>query len=200
VVSAIVVPFAVLAPDGLAHSLTRQSGRPLQIESLGAAVLLVGHQLELYVPNVVSSSGSQNLSGTFPDALAAVLTALEAIAVVGVWALYARLPGGRDRLFLGAAASVAAFVAFGKVLSPQFLIWLVPLVPLVVGTNGVGAGVLFVAALVLTQLWFPHGYWDLVGLGSQAWLVFVRDLVLVGLAAVLAAGLSRARSGAARSP
>ena len=39
VAAVIVVPFAVLSPDGLAESVTRQSGRPLQIESLGAALL-----------------------------------------------------------------------------------------------------------------------------------------------------------------
>ena len=53
------------------------------------------------------------------------------------------------------AAAVVAFVALGKVLSPQFLIWLAPLVPLVAGRRGLRASVLLVVALVLTQLWFP---------------------------------------------
>ena len=70
VAAVIVVPFAVLSPDGLVESVTRQSGRALQIESLGAALLMVGHRLNLYEPGVVSTFGSQNLAGPLPDALA----------------------------------------------------------------------------------------------------------------------------------
>jgi len=83
---------------------------------------------------------------------------------------------------------VAAFIAFGKVLSPQFLIWLLPLVPLVRGRRGLTASAVLALALVLTQLWFPYRYWRLA-LQQDAiasWLVFARDLVLVALVFVLA--------------
>jgi Glycosyltransferase family 87 len=197
VAAAIVVPFAVVAPDGIAESVSRQTGRPLQIESLGAALLVVGHRLGIYEPTVVSSFGSQNLAGTLPEALASMLTGLQVLAVVAVWALFARGEATRARLFLASAAAVTAFVAFGKVLSPQFLIWLLPLVPLVAAPF---AGAALVVALVLTQLWFPAHYWDYVGLGSEAWLVLGRDLVLVALLFVLAGALSRPERAAPRTP
>jgi hypothetical protein len=82
---------------------------------------------------------------------------------------------------------VTAFVAFGKVLSPQFMIWLIPLVPLVRGRRGLTASALLGLALLLTQLWFPFRYWRLVfSLDAGIWfLVLARDLVLVALLAVL---------------
>jgi hypothetical protein len=196
VAGAIVLPFAILGADGLADSVTRQTGRPLQIESLGASVLLVGQQLGLFDPTVVSSFGSQNLGGTVPDALASMLTGLQVAAVAATWALFTRGEASRTRLFVASAAAVAAFVAFGKVLSPQFLIWLILLVPLVAG---LGAAALLLAALVLTHLWFPSRYWDYVGLGSEAWLVLGRNLVLVALVAVLLRELSRPGREAART-
>ncbi len=195
VAAVIVVPFAVLAPGGLAESLTRQTGRPLQIESLGASVLMVGHRLGLYEPEVVSTFGSQNLSGTLPDALGTVSTALGVVALVAAWALFVRGEPTCPRLFAASAAAVAASIAFGKVLSPQFLIWLFPLVPLVFGLV---PAALFAAALVLTQLWFPYRYWDYVGLGPEAWLVLGRNLVLVALVALLARELSSRRPAAPR--
>jgi hypothetical protein len=79
-----------------------------------------------------------------------------------------------------------AFVALSKVLSPQFLIWLIPLVPLVRGRRGLAASGLLGLALLLTQLWFPIRYWDLVAFEAvPSWLVLARDLVLLVLLAVL---------------
>jgi uncharacterized membrane protein (DUF2068 family) len=86
------------------------------------------------------------------------------------------------------AASLAVFVALGKVLSPQFLIWLAPVVPLVRGRRGLWASGLLAAALILTQVWFPFRYWDLATHfdTTTSWLVLARDVALVALAVVLA--------------
>ena len=195
----IVVPFALIAPDGLWDSVSRQLDRPLQIESLGASLLLAAHQLGLYEPTVVSTHGSQNLSGSLPDALATVQTVLQAAALVAVWALFARGPASAGRLVAACAGSVVVFVAFGKVLSPQFIIWLVPVVPLVAGRVGLAAAGFLGAALISTHLWFPTRYWDMVDLQPVGWVVLVRNVLLVALAVVLAVATARARAPA-RSP
>jgi hypothetical protein len=199
VVAAIVLPFAVIAPDGVWDAFWRQAGRPLQIESLGAGLLLAAHHLFGVDLTMDSSHGSQNLVGTAPDVLAGLSTLLQIVVLVAIWVWHARGPASRERLFAASAAAVCAFVAFGKVLSPQFLIWLIPLVALVGGRRGLAASALLAAALVLTQLWFPFRYWELA-LEFDAvasWLVLARDVVLVGLTLLLAA---RVRPGPARSP
>jgi len=185
------VPFLVLAPDGVWHSFWTQASRPLQIESLGSAFLLAAHHAFGLGVTMDSSHGSQNLAGTAPDTLAVVSSLLQLVALVATWILFARGPATRERLLLASAAALAAFVAFGKVLSPQFLIWLIPVVPLVYGRRGLVATALLAAALVVTQLWFPYRYWNLaLHFGAlESWLVLVRDLVLVALFLYLAWGL-----------
>jgi hypothetical protein len=131
------------------------------------------------------SHGSQNLDGALPDVLAAFSDACSRSGARRVWVAFARGPATRERLVRYSAAAICAFVALGKVLSPQFLIWLVPLVALVGGRRGLVARRCSSLALVLTQLWFPYRYWDLA-LHFDAfasWLVLARDLVLVGLLA-----------------
>jgi Glycosyltransferase family 87 len=181
------LPFLVVAPHGVWDALTRQTNRPLQIEALGAGFLLVAHQLVDVGVTMRSSHGSQNLAGAGPDALAAIQTVVQLSALVAVSVWFARGPADRERLVRASAAAVCAFVAFGKVLSPQFLIWLIPLVPLVRGRRGLAAGGLLAVALALTQLWFPYRYWDLVFHfpALQSYLVLARDLTLVALLAVL---------------
>jgi len=69
------VPFLILSPGGVAHSIGTQLGRPLQLESLGASLLLAAEQLGVYDATVTNSHGSQNLAGSLPDTIASHLTA-----------------------------------------------------------------------------------------------------------------------------
>ena len=188
VLAAWVLPFLFVSPSGLWHSISGQLTRPLQIESLGSSILLVAHRFGLDI-TMRSSHGSQNLDGTAPDVIGVLQTGIQLAVLAALLFAFVRLSRpGPDDLVRYAAGAVVAFVALGKVLSPQFLIWLVPLVPLVRGRRGLVATALLGCAAVLTQIWFPYRYWDLALAFDpvSSWLVFVRDLVLVGLLAVLA--------------
>ena len=174
-----VVPFALLAPHGVFESVRGQADRPLQIESLAASfVTTLAH------PHVTTAHGSQNVVGY--GALAAGSAALQAFAIVALWLAFLGGPIDRSRLLRYSAASVCAFVALGKVLSPQFLLWLVPLVPLVRGRRGAAAVALLTTALILTQVWFPERYWHYVNGFDLAGVVLARNLALVALLVTLA--------------
>jgi uncharacterized membrane protein len=193
-------PFLALGPGGVRASFESLLRRPLQIESLGSSLLLAAHRLGRYEPTLNSDYNSQNLGGTLPD----LLIALSAVALVAtlaaVYVLFARRAASRDLLVLGAAAAVCATVALGKVLSPQLLVWLVPLVPLVAGRRGIVASGLLAVALVLTQSWFPSQYGDVVALEAETWLVLARNAVLLALLATLLLGLPRLRSPSGTAP
>jgi len=190
VAAVVLLPFAALAPGGVGYSLSVQVRRPLQIESLGASLLLAAHQLGLYGGSVNSTANSQNLSGRLAQALAAATLVVLVAALLAVWRLVAT---GLLGLADGLAASLTAYVAFGKVLSPQYLIWLVPVVLLTARAAPIA---LLAAAMVLTHVWFPDRYGDVVAFGAAGWLVLARDLVLVALFLVLVRP-APARAGAA---
>ena len=193
VLGLVFAPFLAVAPGGVVDSFERQTGRPLQLESLGASALLAADRLGLYGATVVSSHGSQNLAGALPDALATAQTVVQGLALLAVWIVFARSRRGPPELIAASAAAVAAFVAFGKVLSPQFLIWLVPLVPLVLGRSRTAAA-LFGGALLATLLWFPYRYWDVVAVEPIVWAVLVRDVLLVALFVALLVATARGRA------
>ena len=189
VAAAVVAPFAAYAPHGVFESFRSQATRGLQVESFGASLLLVLDRLGLYDAEVVRTTGvaGRNLAGGAADAVAAGLLVLEAVAVATVWALYARARDARQLLPAAFAAAVAGFLAFTKVFSPQYLVWLLPLV---VAAGGPVAVALAAAAVVLAQVWFFH-YGALFRLEWPVWLLLARDLVMVALYGVLAAGLTR---------
>ena len=191
VVAVAFVPFLLVAPHGIWDSLWNQASRPLQIESLGAGLLLVSHHVFGTGVTMESGHGSQNLAGTTADTFAVVQSLLQISALAAIWILFARGPATKTRLLYASAAALVAFIALGKVLSPQFLIWLIPIVPLLRGRRGLTAAVVLVGALVLTQLWFPYRYWDLaLHFGTlESWLVLLRDVALLVLLWVVVRGL-----------
>jgi Glycosyltransferase family 87 len=193
VVAAVVGPFAAVGWDGLWKSMDAQAGRSLQAESLGGALLLAADRLGIYDAAVVTGSTaalSRDLSGSLPDGLAIVTTVLQVGAVLLVLWLLARGRIERERLVVTTAATVAGVLAFAKFISPQYLVWLLPLVPLVAPPFGALASAVLAAAMVLGQLWFFH-YRDLFAVGGIVWLVVARDALLVGLYGVLVAAVVR---------
>jgi hypothetical protein len=196
VAAACFVPFAILEPHGLWSSISGQFDRPLQVESLGAAVLMAAEHLGMRPLTTIGAGGGQALAGRGAQLAADLSTALEVLAVVGIWLAYARRRVlSQEALLLAAAATVAALVAFDKVLSPQYLIWVVPFAALASGWEGIVAGAFLLLALGLTQTWFPGSYWNLA-LSHESpwsWYLLARDLSLVALAAALAGLQPRTR-------
>ena len=185
----VVAPFAATGAGGLRHGFSIQTGRGLHLESLGGSLLAALDRLGVYNADVVPGFAFE-LDGRLPDVTASLATLAQLAAVAATWILFRRGPATPARLVLAAAAAVVAFAAFGKVLSPQFLIWLLPLVPL---AGGLAAPALLLAALGLTQWFFPGRYGDVIALGGSTWIVLARNLVLVALFVVLAAQLRAQR-------
>lgn len=181
--AAFFLPFAVLSPGGIGHSFGLQLNRPLQIESLGSGVLLAAHNLVGLTVKVRTSYGSQNLVAHGATAAAGLSAVLQILALCGILFAFARGRMRADRLVVAAAASVAVFIAFGKVFSPQYLIWLIPFVPLVLSRL---ATFLFGLSLVLTLFYFPTNYAAFVSLEPHwATVVLARDIVVLVLAVEL---------------
>jgi uncharacterized membrane protein len=183
----VVLPFAILSPGGLWDSFHAQSARGLQIESLGASVLLAADQLGLYAATVVhgaTGAATRDLAGSLPDALATFTSLLQAAAVAAVWRLFVRGSRDGERLVLASCAAVTGFLVFNRFVSPQYVVWLIPLVLLLPGATGIAAIALVAGALVLGQIWFFH-YSHLFQLESISWLVVARDALLLALYVLL---------------
>jgi len=124
----VALPLAVVAPGGVASAVLRQTDRELQIESVGASLLLAHG-----APEVEFVGGSWSLVGSPAREIAAASTIAGAVSLAILWLVAFR---GRKRLgnpALVCALAVAVVLVFSKVLSPQFLVWVVPLVALVRG-------------------------------------------------------------------
>jgi hypothetical protein len=186
------LPFAVLGFHGLVYTYSRLVRRPLQIESLAGSLFLAAHRLGLYTAHVyVSFGGSEDLAGRLPSLVAPLTALLMGAAVVAVWVAFARSSRDLEALFTAAAACVAAFIAFGKVFSPEYQVWLIAIVPLVSAGVRLPAVGLLAGSLVLTRVYFPNRYLEVARLGSLDWVVLARNAVIVALFAVLLHGLRR---------
>ena len=149
------------------------------------------------------SFASWNLAGRVPDALARVSTFVLALTLIVVYAIIARrandreMDVGRDVEFVAhsSALVLVASMAASKVLSPQYLIWVMVMIPLVTRPYRLAVWILFTAIGVLTYYMYPHHYNELLA-GRTAAVVGMglRNALLIVLAVVLAIALRRARA------
>lgn len=196
VVAAVFLPFLALAPADTWFSVRAQTTRGLQVESLaGSVVLAVDRVAEgLGVSGIASVDEGGTGSVRSADVVGAAGTALGTLAllasllvVAAVWVGFGRGDGSPAAFVRAASAVIAAQLALGRVLSPQFVLWLVPFVPLVPGRRGRWALGLLVAATAATHLWFPDLYRDYVNEREPLATAFLlgRNALLLALLAVL---------------
>ena len=137
-----------------------------------------------------ASFGSDNLGGRAADALASICGPLSIAAIVGLgWLLWrgartneqSEAPDrGTRRIACAALASLIVMWLTGKVFSPQYMTWGLPVVLAIPGALGVRLTWFLLAAMAVTQLYIC-GHYELVVQGRALGLLNlgVRQAILV---------------------
>jgi len=207
------VAWALAGPASL-QWLVYQQERGLQIESLGAGLLLGLHLVSgqpidvgiAYGSVQIETIGSDLLAAASPFALVGLLGLVTVIAFRRFRSDQARLSRvPTSSVVLGSVAAIAAILVGSKVLSVQYVIWLLPFVPLL----PVRLRWLSLAITALSTAIYTIDYQALMHLEAPWILTLVaRNLLLAGLLAWLlvelwGSGLGKrkdAGSGAAGRP
>ena len=177
-----------MSPSGAWEAVTYHLERPVQVESLPASGVLLLDGLGAGDADSVKSHRSDGLEHPAGDALTIFCLAVMLGLIIVVTA---RAQGRPRDLVLASLTAVAAFAALGKVLSPQYMLWLVPLGALAFAWR-LHALAVATAATVLTQVEFPARYFDLVQREPiPVAVIALRNLVLI---AVLVLALRALRS------
>lgn len=196
-----------LSAAGVAVAARYQLDRPVQVESAQATVVVALSRISGDGLVVKGSHGSMALIGPASGPVGPVFLALELAALAAFIWLAARAgrragpdpQGSAAAMCLAALGCVAAFVAFGRVVSPQYLVWIVPLVALAAAWR---EWALFAAAglaCVLTLVEFPAHYNRVIsGQTSALVLVALRNVALVATVAMVLGALLRRDSAAPR--
>ena len=167
---------------GFIQSFAYHLDRGLQVESLGASVLIkLGYVEETTFEwgafDVLGHGVVELLSSLSLPVTALLLTVTGAVA----YREYRGGSFGAGQFPRFAAAFVLASLVGSKVLSPQFMIWLLPLVPLSArGVWGVFVSGPFLAICWLTTQIYPYHYPDILHLESSGTTVLLwRNVLLV---------------------
>jgi hypothetical protein len=195
----IVIPFLYYGSESIINLVNYHAQRGIQLESTYSAVLLVLHQFGWIKVGWLFNFGSINLDSPLAGTLARMSTFISAFAlIITYWFIWSRIKPGKSQSTRLAAYSlliIDVLLVTSKVLSPQYLIWLVPLFPWLSGQWRFHITAIFLIIGILTYTIFPVNYvaLELFKTDAVALLVF-RDLLLIVLAVVLAISLLRMRS------
>ena len=183
------VPFVLHDAAGVRASLFgAQVSRGLQIESVAASPYLVAqliHPGAISITQPVTASLTINGVGAALVGSLAPLIVLVLLAIVyaGVWRARDTLRAHNAGIPVTMLAAILATMMGNKVLSPQHLLWVLPLVALcLVGRQRTSkaAGALMLVALVLTQIEYPQMYFRQMHLDPVPLaIIAARNAVLV---------------------
>ncbi|MBA2440927.1 MAG: hypothetical protein H0V53_00765 [Rubrobacter sp.] len=178
--------FVAFGPD-VVYLFDYHADRPAMIESTPANI-----QLLLPGSDVVLAFGSYNVIGPFGNPLVGLFDVLQLAAVavalaVCLWQGRSAPPGvGVAR---GAAAATFAFAVFGKVLSPHFLFWPLPLLAIATALRGLrmprATWALFFAAIALTTAMNEQYHTIQEDLPYFTAMLTARNLLLIPLFALM---------------
>ncbi len=204
VLSSILLPFVLISPEGFARFLSYHYARGLHVESVYASFLLVANQLVEHPVSVIIQFGSWNLTGGIAEQLAGI----SSFVILGMLAaacllIYRnmRRNGGEDispqhyaTYFL---LVIAVVLIASKVLSPQYLIWLYPLLPLATSRSRCGLPALYIVISLLTVFVYPLNYRAfLMQEPAPVFVLALRNLLLLVIAGWLAFSLRKGQKRA----
>ncbi|HEU4388018.1 MAG TPA: glycosyltransferase 87 family protein, partial [Blastocatellia bacterium] len=187
----IVAPFTVIGSTGFFDFLRYHQMRGLHVESVPAGVLLLAHVTGLTTVQLTFDYGAVHLVSSLADHVLTLLPVLT-LLVLGAVILAAFLRFRDERLTTGEVSQrrlieaivlcLLAFIATNKVLSPQYVIWLLPFAALLRAPHTVVLGIICILTIVI----FPFDYVNLMKIQTAAVVLLnVRNLLVIVLAAWL---------------
>lgn len=194
------VPYLARSPEGVWYTFQYHLERPLQIESVLGTPQLLGQLLGADWATWTWSHGSHSLVAPGAEMAAAVSGGLTLLAVaavyLGAWLTRRHLRRTPADQVLVVLALLLALMTFGKVLSPQYFIWILPAWALVAARDRwlalLGGG-----ALALTHAEFPSRYWNLLEMeAAPLAIVVARNTLLAAAFAIALWRLWRMPAGA----
>lgn len=143
---------AILSPSGVISGFVYAGMRPLQIESTPATLQWLGTFVG-FPALPVHTYKSLNLVGP----LTAPLKSLSMLGlVIGCAAVYWRQLVGRLNVGQAFVATVCVVIVANKIFSPQYLIWLLPLVAYVAGFDLIWVAIGALTTFIFPQLYFSY--------------------------------------------
>ena len=181
--------YLAIAGPNYADAFAYHARRPLQFESFYGGVLIFLRYFDPSLATTAYSFGSDNIVSTYEPLLRRIASLAPPIAMLGVffWAFWRmkRAKTEADRfavLLVGAAACFVAFASLGKVFSPQYLVWLIPLGALASLRAGERARLWMIVAFALAQIEYPFLYSSLSDASDPQFglLIVLRNFALWG--------------------
>jgi hypothetical protein len=176
----------IVIGDEFGSAISYHTERTLQVESLGASAFEVAHALG--ASGVSTGVGHGGFEVSASGATAARWVSVVIGAAGYLWLVWA---GWRSKAtnFELVSALLAVLVVFAPVLSPQFLLWLLPVSACAYGLGR--ENVVLLLAILFTQIELQH-YDGVDALnGSFVWPLAVRNVLLLVYLALVAAPIVR---------